>query len=205
MRSLRAEGATSDRIRELIEESEVTRIVERTKRVGVLYLGGQKPEARRDAKELARILEVLARQLDVLHRGIVAPELAALVEFDKRLGRPDSQAQDRQDRRGPQRVEPDGHDVDPRPGESGIDRRAAASLTAALETFVWHRSGGPHEYTFINGLGNALSGVTRQIQDKIQDLILKDMVSARDEATPPEFKELVERYFEVLSGGGVGK
>ena len=25
------------------------------------------------------------------------------------------------------------------------------------------------------------------------------MVSARDEATPPEFKELVERYYEVLS------
>jgi hypothetical protein len=36
-------------------------------------------------------------------------------------------------------------------------------------------------------------------------LILKDMVSARDEATPPEFKELVERYFEVLSGGGPGQ
>jgi hypothetical protein len=31
------------------------------------------------------------------------------------------------------------------------------------------------------------------------------MVSARDEATPPEFKELVERYFEVLSGGGAGQ
>ena len=54
-------------------------------RIGELYLGGQKPEARRDAQELSRILEVLARQLDVLHRGIVAPELAALVEFDKRI------------------------------------------------------------------------------------------------------------------------
>ena len=28
------------------------------------------------------------------------------------------------------------------------------------------------------------------------------MVSARDEATPPEFKELVERYYEVLSKAG---
>ena len=34
---------------------------------------------------------------------------------------------------------------------------------------------------------------------KIQDLILKDMASARDESTPPEFKELVDRYYEVLS------
>ena len=74
--SLRAEGQSAERIRELIEEGEATRVVERMERIGELYLGGQKPEARREAKELSRLLEVLARQLDVLHRGIVAPELA---------------------------------------------------------------------------------------------------------------------------------
>ena len=42
----------------------------------------------------------------------------------------------------------------------------------------------------------------RSSSGKIQDLILKDMVSARDEATPPAFKELVERYYEVLSKSG---
>ena len=83
--SLSAEGESAERIRELLEESEATRVVERMERIGELYLGGQKPEARRDAKELSRSLEVLARQLDVLHRGIVAPELAKLVEFDRRV------------------------------------------------------------------------------------------------------------------------
>ena len=51
----------------------------------------------------------------------------------------------------------------------------------------------------------ALRSVSILLQGKIQDLILKDMVSARDEATPPEFKELVERYYEVLSKTGTGK
>ena len=83
--SLRAEGQSAERIRELLEETSATRVVERMERIGELYLGGQKPVARREAVELARILEVLARQLDVLHRGIVAPELAELVEFDKRI------------------------------------------------------------------------------------------------------------------------
>ena len=40
------------------------------------------------------------------------------------------------------------------------------------------------------------------LQAKIQNLILKDMASARDEATPPQFKELIERYYEVLSKEG---
>jgi hypothetical protein len=51
----------------------------------------------------------------------------------------------------------------------------------------------------------ALGSVTIQLQDKIQDLILRDMASARDEATPPEFKELVERYYEVLSKSSVNR
>ena len=38
----------------------------------------------------------------------------------------------------------------------------------------------------------ALRGISLAIQDRVQDLILKDLASARDEATPPEFKELVE-------------
>jgi hypothetical protein len=35
-------------------------------------------------------------------------------------------------------------------------------------------------------------------------MILKDMISSRDESIPPEFKELVERYYEVLSRNGGG-
>ena len=83
--SLRAEGKSAEQIRELLEKGDATQIVEHIERIGELYLGGQKPEAEREAGELSRILEVLARQLDVLHRGIVAPELAALVEFDTRI------------------------------------------------------------------------------------------------------------------------
>ena len=55
------------------------------------------------------------------------------------------------------------------------------------------------------GYTTALASVSILLQDKIQDLILKDMVSARDEATPPEFKELVDRYYEVLSKNGGSK
>src|SRR5262249_46646913 len=83
---------------------------------------------------------------------------------------------------------------------------AAATLTAALEAGGWPWGADHHTHQFApGGLVTALSTATRQIQEKIQDLILKDMVSVRDEATPPEFKELVERYFEVLSGGDPGQ
>ena len=48
-------------------------------------IGGKKEELSKEAKDMASKLEVLAQALEILHRGIVAPELAALVEFDRRL------------------------------------------------------------------------------------------------------------------------
>jgi hypothetical protein len=170
--SLRAKGATSDRVRELIEESEATRIVERMERVCELFLGGQRPEARRDARELARILEGLARQLDLLHRGIVAPELAALVEFDRRLAELTTKLKT---------VKTDA-DLDEwhrmataliRDLEKAGLTGAAATLTAAWEAGDWHWGADHHISQFApGGLLTALSTATRQIQEKIQDLIL---------------------------------
>jgi hypothetical protein len=204
--SLRAEGKSAEQIRELLEKGDVTRIVERAERIGALYMGGQKPAAQRDAQELSRILEVLARQLDVLHRGIVAPELAALVEFDTRIKELTAKLHDLR--------------TDADIGEwhrlaatlirdlqkAGVTDGAAA-LAVALEAEVrhhdrdgWHWPIGPHDFRLAPGIyASALTSLTTYLHAKMQDLILKDMASARDESTPPQFKELVERYYEVLS------
>ena len=204
--SLRAEGKSAEQIRELLEKSDATRIVERAERIGTLYLGGQKPAARRDAQEFSRILEVLAHQLDVLHRGIVAPELAALVEFDTRITELTAKLHD---------LKTDAEisewhrlaatlirDLE----KAGVTDGAAA-LAVALEAEIrhhdrdgWHwRIGPPDLRVAPVSYQSALVSLTTYLHAKMQDLILKDMASARDESTPPQFKELVERYYEVLS------
>ena len=204
--SVRAVGKWAEQIRELLEESETNRVVERMERIGELYLGGQKPAARRDAKDLSRMLEVLSRQLDVLHRGIVAPELAALVEYDKRvtelIAKLKTLKTDAEITEWHRMAATLVRDLE----KAGLTAGAAA-LEAALEAGGWHGGASHWDWAFdTHGYRavpvvytNALGSVTAHLHDKIQDLILKDMASARDEATPPEYKELVERYYEVLS------
>jgi hypothetical protein len=204
--SLRAEGKSGEQLRELREGSDAHRVVERMERIGVLYLGGQKPAARRDAKDLSRMLEVLARQLDVLHRGIVAPELAALVEYDKRVTELISKLKtlktDAEITEWHRMAATLIRDLE----KAGLTT-AAATLRDVLEKAGWHGGAGAWDWgTDLHGYRvapvvytSALGSVTIGLHDKIQDLILKDMASARDEATPPEFRELVERYYEVLS------
>ncbi|NQT11210.1 MAG: hypothetical protein HQ582_00575, partial [Planctomycetes bacterium] len=49
------------------------------------------------------------------------------------------------------------------------------------------------------GYFHGLDAVVVELQQQIRELLLKDLVASGDEATPPEYKELVDRYFQVLS------
>ena len=90
--------------------------------------------------------------------------------------------------------------IDPGPGESRTDQRRRRADAMRWQAASWHGRRIPLTAALRHSEACDRPFIRReQIQDKIQDLILKDMVSARDEATPPEFKELVERYYEVLS------
>ena len=200
--SLRAEGESATRIRELLEEKAVTQVVERMERIGELFLGGQIPTARREANELAKVLELLARQLEVLHRSIVAPELTAMVEMDRRVAELTAKLTT---------ITTDAEIAEWRRLATDLVRDlekagltdAATALVDAFEAGGWHWGvGNQHFRVAPVGFTIALNSVSALLQAKIQNLILKDMASARDEATPPQFKELVERYYEVISKEG---
>ena len=137
-------------------------------------------------------LEVLARKLDVVYRGIIAPELARLVDLDKRIAELMARVKNA------------------KPADETADlRRLADDLVRDLEKAglseiakVLADAVAVDTHVLVNRratLRVTLSSISTLLHRKIQDMILKDMVSARDEATPPAFRELVERYYEVLS------
>ena len=61
----------------------------------------------------------------------------------------------------------------------------------------WRRVGlyyaGPAAYD------SHLNTVVQELQNQIHELLLSDMIAAGDEAVPPEYKKLVELYFQLLS------
>ncbi len=190
--SLNTEGESAERIRQLVEESESTRVVDRMQRIGELYRSGQMPDARRDAKELSRSLEILARQLDVLYRGIIAPELAKLVDLDRRI----AELMEKQKTSKTDAEIAEWH----RLADALVRDLEKAGLIESAKTLAdWLATGDLAQHAGPGSFVGVLSSISILLQGKIQDLILKDMLSARDEATPPAFKELVERYYEVLS------
>jgi hypothetical protein len=199
--SLRAEGDAAGRIRELLEEKDVTKIVERMEQIRELYRGGRVVVARREANDLSKALELLARQLEVLHRGIVAPEIAALVEFDRRVSELMERLKTVRTNAEITEWRRDATELIRDLEKAGLSD-AATTLTGAFDAAGWDWGGDYRARVVPAGITVALRSVTLMFQEKIQNLVLKDMASAHDEATPPEFKELVERYYEVLSKEG---
>ena len=202
----RGEEKASEEVGKLIEKGKVAEVIQKMDRVGELRLGGQQAEAVKEAREAAGLLEAMSQTLDGLHREIVAPQLAALTEFDRRVAdltaklktmETDAQVAEWHREAGMLIRELEKNDA-----LAG----ATADLTAALEAAEWKGTGGAWHFGGRNaywaapvGYAKALQVVALQIQEKMQEMILKDLVAARDEVTPPEYKEMVERYYEVLS------
>ncbi len=193
--SLVAEGESADRIRQLIEESESTRVVDRMQRIGELFKSGQTPAARRDAKELSRSLEMLSRQLDALYRGIIAPELAKLADLERRVA-------ELMEKLKTAKTDAEIAQWDRLAEDLVRDLAKAGMADIAKELEVLLTSGNDNHSSGLGPYERSLASIGKFLERKIQDLILKDMMSARDEAIPPAFKELVERYYEVLSKNG---
>ncbi len=196
----RGEGKTAEAVREILDKGNIAEIVERADRMGEIRIGGNRPDLSREARELAARLEVIGQALELLHRGIVAPELAAMVEFDRRVAELTTQLATLTTEAEVAAWKRDVAALIRDLEKAGI--AGATDLADALRGGgTWHWDADHRHFVGPDVIQTTFGGVASQIKDRIQDLILKDLASARDETTPPMFRELVERYYEVISRG----
>lgn len=201
------QGRSADAVREILEQGTLAEIVERTERMGELRIGGKPLELGREARELSGKFERIGQALELLHRVIVAPQLAAMVEFDRRVAELTARLATLKTDAEITAWHRDASALIRDLENAGI--AGATELSVALKDGGWTGGGvawqwgdrGNHRLA-PTAYANALRTVSTQIKDRIQEMVLKDVASARDEAIPPKYREMVERYYEVLSRGG---
>jgi len=196
---------TPAQIEKLLREGDVSATVQRMGQLATAVRSGRSPEGRTEARELADRLEMLAQRLDALHRMMIAPRVQTLVELEKRaatlrqdLARLESQVGIAQWHRQT--------DVFLQDLAKGLPSSAAVRLQEAMRDEGWGGSlrlwdrnpTGPY-YVGPGVYDTSLAAIVVQLQQEVRELVLRDLVSGADEATPPEYKELVERYFQLLS------
>lgn len=166
----------------------------------------------RDAREVADRLDAMAHELDGLHGEVIAPRLNELIALEKqaaelleRLAKLTSDSEISQwhlDAQGLiQALE-----------KADVDGAAVEALREAMNDAGWGKTrpnwqwdyvandvlGGYH-YTAPGAYHLNLTTIVEDIQEEARELLLRDLMASSEEAVPPQYEKLVDRYFEVLS------
>jgi hypothetical protein len=202
---------TVNRIETLLREADAGTLIRRMQEVEAMLRAGRVVGSQTEARQLAEQLEVLAQRLDALHRAVVAPQLESLMALEKRA----AELRDRFKKLDSQAAISEWHrDADLLLQEFGrlkdrsasADRLAEAMRVEGWGTNVtrwdWSRVGG--YYTGPTAYDVSMVALESELREEVREFVLRELVAASDEPTPPQYKELVERYFQVLSQQGSG-
>jgi hypothetical protein len=160
--------------------------------------------------EASNRLDVLARDLETARRDFMQPRLQQLLATEKQAAEVqkalESAANETQKAEAEKALADLARAVNAlKPGEGAV-REASDALSQVAQGGAVTAWGPPQKGSLKGGLfappvsyTNAVRGVSKALQARIQELILVDALIDRDGPVPPGYKEKVEDYFRVLS------
>ena len=199
------------KIQAVLKEFDIAKLVEQMNGVTEMIRDRKDGDAKLSSFDLAERFEIMAGRLEAAYRGIVAPQAeelrkleAALVELREKLEQLETPAQvagwhrevrellDQLDKLGVSVEARDLLEKELKQAGFGLDR------DPTTRTLNWGLVN--NNYVAPAGYNLALVHLQEDVQARIQTLVLGDYGNVSDDATPPKYQELVERYYQVLSG-----
>lgn len=197
-------------VQELMQQAKVGETVKQLEGQPAGVRAGRLREVSEEARDIADRFEGTSLSLEALHRSIVAPRVAQLmevereaVELQEKLDRLETQAQITGWHRAADELLAELEKM-------GIAEEAREKLVEAMKEAGWNdtRVGGNWDWALRSGRYGAplvyyrsVRNVVADLHNIIQELILGDLAGSQDENIPPQFERLVERYYQVLSTG----
>ena len=201
------------KIQEVMKEIDIDKVVAEMSQVANMIRSNKDTDAKLSSIDVAERLEIMAQRLDAAYRTIVAPQAeelrkleAQLAELREQLEKLETPSQvaawHREVRELLDKLEKLG--VSPKDREYLEKEMAKAGFGSDVDrtkrVVNWGLVNGYYAYPVAYNHG--LIHLQEDIQERIQTLILGDLGNVTDDATPPKYQELVDRYYEVLSRSG---
>jgi hypothetical protein len=168
----------------LLKQENLPDAIERLEKPGA---GGDRAER----KDLADRFAALGQKLDEAYRDAVAPRLEEIARLEREandLEQKAARAGDEDWRRLRQQ------------GAQLLERLEAAGLGALVSDDV--RAGLGNAAAGREAFGRGVAVLHARLVAKLQEVVAGDRIAAGNEAVPPQYKDLVERYLRALSAGG---
>jgi hypothetical protein len=198
-----------DRVAELMESDDVAEALERMQQLPALIAEeGPVADTVVQVRDVSDRMEVTAVELDRLYRSIVMPRIEELKDIEREVVELQQQLDllQTESQVAGWHAEADAllDDLD----EEDLGGGAADELRDALQEAGAGTGGVVARTWTVNSAGYfvaparyraSLRLLVDTLQQQIQELVLVDLLSARDEATPPGYEQFVDRYLKVLA------
>ena len=171
----------------ILKQEDLKAAIDRLEKVGA---GG---DDKAERKDLADRFAALGQKLDQAYRETVAPRLEEIGKLEREADDLEKRAGAADDATDMRRVMQQTAEFVERLENAGLDT-LANDLRAALKGV--NGQGGREALT------RALALTHTRLVVKLQEFIAGDRFTTGNEAVPPEYKDLVERYLRTLSAGG---
>lgn len=203
--------AATKAIDEILKVSGLEQALANLEKSAEQIAAGDTESAQLAAIDAADRLELVASQLERVYRDLVSPQaeelreleaqLASLLEESQSLDTPRDVAEwGREARNAVDEATKAGISEElTNPAQQELSQVPSGSLANASQQLgSWATTGG--QYRAPTQVVNSLRSLHEEVQKQLQALALRDMASYADEALPPEYMDLVDKYYEVLSG-----
>jgi hypothetical protein len=195
----------------ILKETELLKAIEAMQRESDLIRSGKFDDARLASIDLADRLEITAQRLDGAYRAIVAPQAEELRKLEQALADLRDKLENLETQAQVAAWHREAQDLLDRAEKLGISdkvredfleqmKKAGLGVNGARNAFNWGLVN--DHYAAPGAYAVNLIRVQEEVQARIQNLLLGDISTATDDATPPKYQELVERYYQVLSRQG---
>jgi hypothetical protein len=167
-----------------------------------------------EAAQHAERLEVLTHQLDALHGAVVTPRLNQLIAWENQA----AMLRDRLDVLASEAEISHWHLDSERLLEALAQAECGGAAVGALRTAMsnagwggtrvawrWDRVSQPHTGRYVFAAPETyhdnLTMLVEDLQRAAREALLGDLMAGNEDAVPPQYETMVDRYFEVLSRG----
>jgi hypothetical protein len=207
-----ADEATAKKVAELASSMKLPDVTDRLQNLPGQVAEGKMEDAKANVGDAAERLEAAAEQLGALHRSIVAPQVDELAKTEAQLSRLEQQLDELE---APAQITGWHMDAEKLLDEletKGISEEQIKQFLEEMKQagwgpevrgrgWLWNRTEGGY-YQAPGGYRVHLSRLLTSVRGRMQELMLGDLASNRDEAIPPQYQDLVDRYYQVLATQG---
>ena len=203
--------ASAKKVEELVGKLKLDELTQRLQDLPGQVGAGKMQEAKATAGDGSERMAAAAEQLSALHRSIVAPKVDELAKLEAKLNGLDEELNQLDTP-----TEITGWHVDATAlleelEKAGVSEELRKEFLEEMKKagwgpemkkgWNWSRVEGGY-YAAPAAYRILISRLLDATRGRIQDLMLGELASSRDEAIPPQYQDLVDRYHQVLSSEG---